>query len=101
MKADEDLNALFEKGVLNAYGTDLGPEIYRTYLELFQALPVMIRTTNHVLICHSLPSARSLPTFDPIRIELDAYAEEDLQPGGTIHSLLWGRDTSSPTPRPF
>ena len=67
LKADEDLNALFEDGVRAAYGPKFGPEVYQTYLELFKALPVVIRAPNRVLICHSLPTARTLPMFDPIR----------------------------------
>ena len=43
----------------------------------------------------SLPAARFLPLFDPARLERDVYADEDLQPGGSLHSLLWGRDTSA------
>ncbi|HUR52957.1 MAG TPA: metallophosphoesterase, partial [Gemmataceae bacterium] len=95
LKADEDLNALFEEGVNAAYGTAAGPEIYRTYLELFQALPVAIRAPNRVLVCHSLPAARAMGLFDPARLERDVYEEIDLQPGGSVHSLLWGRDTSA------
>ncbi|MEO8093287.1 MAG: adenylate/guanylate cyclase domain-containing protein, partial [bacterium] len=37
-----------------AYGSQLGPEIYQTYLELFQVLPVAVRAPNRVLVCHSL-----------------------------------------------
>src|SRR5436309_324165 len=87
LKADEDLNALFEEGVTVAYGPRLGPEIYRTYLELFQALPVLIRCPNGVVVCHSLPPARAMTLFDPARLELNHYDDADLQPGGTVHSL--------------
>ena len=101
LKADEDLNALFEEGVTVAYGPRLGPEIYRTYLELFQALPLLIRCPNGVVVCHSLPPARAMTLFDPARLELNHYDDADLQPGGTVHSLLWGRDTSAKTAEDF
>ena len=94
LKADEDLNALFEQGVTAAYGAAAGPQIYQTYLELFQALPVAVRVPNRVLVCHSLPTARAMNLFFPARLERDDYEEQDLQPGGSVHSLLWGRDTS-------
>lgn len=94
IKADENQNALFREGVNEAYGPTFGPQIYATYQELFQSLPVVVRAPNGVLVSHSLPSPRSLALFDPTRLERDAYTEEDLQPGGTVHSLLWGRDTS-------
>ncbi len=101
LKADEDLNALFEDGVRAAYGARFGPEVYQTYLELFKALPVAIRAPNRVLVCHSLPAAHSLPLFDPIRLELDHYEPVDLEPGGSVHSLLWGRDVSAATTAGF
>jgi hypothetical protein len=94
LKADENLNVLFEEGVTEAYGSQFGPQIYAAYLELFQALPVAIFTPNRTLICHSLPSARHMVTFDPNRLTHDVYEADDLAPGGSIHSLLWGRDTS-------
>ena len=95
LKADEDLNDLFEEGVRAAYGPRFGPEVYQTYVELFKSLPVALRAPNRVLVCHSLPTMKTLPLFDPIRLELDYYEAADLQPGGCINSLLWGRDTSA------
>jgi hypothetical protein len=97
LKADEDLNALFEEGVRTAYGPQFGPEIYQTYLTLFQALPVALRAPNRVLVTHSLPAARVLALFDPSRLEAETYGDMDLQPGGSVHSLLWGRDTAQQT----
>src|SRR5262245_17890768 len=82
LKADENLNALFQEGVTEAYGAEFGPKIYECYLELFQVLPVALKAPNRVLICHSLPSARALPTFDPARLTADAYELTDLAPGG-------------------
>ena len=95
MKADENQNALFREGVHEAYGPEFGPRIYAAYVELFQELPVAARAPNGVLICHSLPATRALPLFDPARLERDAFPSEDLQPGGSVHSLLWGRETTA------
>lgn len=94
LKADENLNALFREGVTEAYGSQFGPQIYAAYLELFQALPVVVRVPNRVMICHSLPGARVMTLFTPARLEQNDYEAADLAPGGTIHSLLWGRDVS-------
>ncbi len=101
IKADSNQNALFQEGVNTAYGSEFGPRIYSTYLELFQALPVAIRAPNGVLVCHSLPPARSMQLFDPARLERDTYEDVDLQPGGSVHSLLWGRDTNAQTVADF
>ncbi len=95
LKTNENQNAIFQEGVTETYGPVLGPQIYAAYLELFQTLPVAIRSPNGVLICHSLPSTRALPLFDPARLERETYQDKDLQPGGSVHSLLWGRDTSA------
>jgi hypothetical protein len=94
LKADENLNAIFQEGVTEAYGPQFGPQIYAMYLELFQALPVVVRATNGVIVCHSLPNGKALPAFDPARLDADKHDPADLLPGGTVHSLLWGRDTS-------
>ena len=101
IKADENLNALFQEGVTEAYGQEFGPQIYATYLELFQALPVLVRTPNRVIISHSIPGSSALPAFNPARLESDAYEPADLQPGGAVHGLLWGRDKSTATAAAF
>ena len=95
LKADENLNALFQAGVNEAYGPQYGPRIYAVYLELFQALPVALRTPNRILVSHSLPSRHGITLFNPARLESDRHDPIDLQPGGVVHSLLWGRDTSA------
>jgi hypothetical protein len=94
LKADADLNVLFELGASTAYGPVYGPQVYQTYLELFKALPVAVMTPNRVLVSHSLPAARAMPTFDPPRLRADEYTDADLQPGGSVHSVLWGRDVT-------
>jgi len=101
LKADENLNQLFEEGIRAAYGKDAEGEVYGCYLELFQVLPIAIRTSNGVLISHSLPSARALPHFDPARLQTEQYEPADLESGGTVHSMLWGRDTAPATAREF
>lgn len=101
LKADENQNVLFQSGVNEAYGSQYGPQIYSTYMDLFQALPVALRTPNRVLVCHSQPSGRVISFFDTSRLEAEVYDASDLQPGGAVHSLLWGRDTSAPTTAEF
>ena len=94
LKADADLNVLFEQGALTAYGPEFGPQVYQTYLELFKALPVAVRAATRVLVSHSLPPARLMPAFDPARLLADEYTDADLQPGGSINGILWGRDVT-------
>jgi 3',5'-cyclic AMP phosphodiesterase CpdA len=95
LKADADLNARFEQGAVSAYGPEFGPQVYQTYLDLFKALPVAVRTPNRVLVSHSLPPARLMAAFDPARLAADEYTDADLQPGGSVHGVLWGRDATA------
>lgn len=99
-KADADLNEQFRLGVNVAYSLR-GHEVYAAYEELFAALPLAVRTLNRVFLSHSLPTATRLATFDPAILEKKGYAPEDLAPGGSVHALLWGRDTRPETARAF
>ncbi len=99
-KADEDLNALFRQGVDTAYG-ERGAEVYAAYRELFAAAPLAVRTPNRVFVCHSLPGAKRLATFDLAALERDELADADLALGGSAHALVWGRDTSAATAATF
>jgi hypothetical protein len=94
MKADENQNARFQEGVTEAYGPQFGPQVYAAYLDFFRALPLVLRAPNGVLVSHSLPATKFQQLFDLTRLERDAYQDEDLHAGGSVHSLLWGRDTS-------
>lgn len=92
-KNDIDLNANFLDGVRTAYGRR-GEEIYQAYLYLFGSLPLVVRTANRVLLSHSLPSPAGLPKFSSAKLERGAYQPIDLQPGGMVYTMLWGRDVS-------
>jgi len=92
-KNDVDLNELFRQGVGTAYGARAA-EVYGAYLELFAAAPLAVRTVNRVFISHSLPSAMNHTAGFLAGLEKDQNSEADLLPGGCVHSLVWGRDTS-------
>ena len=99
-KADEELNDVFRRGVTDAYGA-AAPDVYRAYCDLFQALPLALRTPNDVFISHSLIPGKNLDAFDPKRLEAEEYTTPDFQPGGVVYDLLWGRDTSEVTATAF
>lgn len=94
LKGDADLNEQFRLGVLTAYGKAAMPDIYRAYLELFQSCPLGLMTPNHVFLSHTLVPLRQLGGFSLPQLELETYPEKELQPGGAVYSILWGRDTS-------
>lgn len=93
-KGGANLNELFRQGVLNAYGSAAMPDIYKAYLELFQVCPLALRTDNQVFISHSFVPARHLPLFNAARLESDTFEPKELEPGGLVYSMLWGRDLS-------
>src|SRR5581483_4530007 len=93
-KVDDDLNTLFCQGVDTAYGRH-ARDIYVIYHKLFATIPVAVRTPNRVFISHSLPSGIRLEKFNPAALTLDPSPEDELYAGGSIHALLWGRNTTS------
>jgi len=99
-KVESDLNASFREGVGTAYGAQ-APNIYAAYLELFAVIPLALRTPNRIFLCHSLPSASKMSEFDPAALEWDVHNEDDLRPGGSVHTLVWGRDTREETAAAF
>lgn len=90
------LNDLFQQGIRTAYGASAA-EVYRAYLDLFAALPLMVRTENRVLLCHTLPDERYLDSLDLQVLSADAWPEEAMMRGGTIYALTWGRDNQPET----
>ena len=99
-KGSQSQNALFVEGVRHAYGA-AAAEVCQTYYELFRACPLAVRTANGVFVCHTSVPAKSLPTFDPMRLLEEEYGEEEYKPGGLVYAILWGRDTSSTTAETF
>jgi hypothetical protein len=93
-KGDIDYNELFRAGVRTAYAPR-DVEIYDCYLQLLAVVPLALRTPNRIFLSHSLPSAKHLASFDPSVLERDVSEEPDLEYGGAVHSLVWGRDTSA------
>jgi hypothetical protein len=92
-KNDENLLELFRTGVELAYG-DRSGEVYGAYLELFAVVPLALRTANRIFISHSLPNASRLDAFDLGVLERDEHTHDDLGGSGSVHALVWGRDTS-------
>jgi hypothetical protein len=99
-KEEVDLNELFREGVGTAYGPR-AREVYAVYLELFAVVPVAVRTPNRVWLSHSLPPGSRMEAFDPAALYREPSAPEDLTPGGSVHVVLWGRDTRAETAAAF
>jgi hypothetical protein len=100
MKNDADLNESFLEGVRFAYGSR-ADEIYALYLDVIATAPLALRTPGRVFVSHSLPSAGMLPDFDPAALEREPTAPADLAVGGSVYSLVWGRDVREETVAAF
>jgi len=92
-KGNEVLNVIFRDGLTSAYG-ERAEEVHAAYRELFAILPLAIRTDNRVFLSHSLPPATRMLTFEPSILEMDETPIDETKVGGTVYSLVWGRDTS-------
>jgi hypothetical protein len=99
-KGDENYNEMFVRGVHTAYGS-AAAEVYAAYCQMFAACPLALRTANRVFLSHSLPSGSKLDTFCLEDLHRDTAEEADLLPGGSVHSLVWGRDTRLETVAAF
>ncbi len=92
-KGDVDYNAIFREGVGTAYGPHAAA-VYQAYFRIFEAIPVAMRTSNRVLLSHSLPYASKMTAVTMAALECDPWQPADLLPGGAAHVIVWGRDTS-------
>lgn len=99
-KGGQSQNAVYVLGVQAAYG-DAAADICKAYHDLFRESPLAIRAANGVLCCHTLVPAKSLPTFDPMRLLDDTFDDKEYSPGGHVYAILWGRDTSAETADAF
>jgi hypothetical protein len=93
-KGDTDLNDWFRQGVESAYGGHAN-KIYEAYLDFFAEFPWAVRAPNRVFISHSLPRSDCIKDFEPKVLTSEDIHPGDLIPGGQIHSLVWGRDTTA------
>jgi hypothetical protein len=99
-KEDVDLAEQFWLGTHAAYG-EHAEQVYLTYLELFAVVPLAVRTANRAFLSHSLPSAGRLEAFNPAVLEQDEADPAELLPGGSVYSIVWGRDVSPATAAAF
>lgn len=90
------LNALFRRGIEDAYGT-AADEVEAAYHQLFRGLPLAARTPNRVFICHTVPDGTMLDRFDVDLLAADDWPPTATARGGTVYAITWGRDTSPET----
>src|SRR5262249_13132954 len=60
-----------------------------------------IRTANRIFLCHSVPSASRLDGFELAHLQQPETRPENFTSRGSVHSLVWGRDTRADTVADF
>src|SRR4051794_1022075 len=77
------LNDTFRQGIETSYSPHAG-EIYRSYQDLFAALPLAVRTPNRVFLCHTIPDPIPIDRLDMDVYEDDEWPEAGMRRGGTV-----------------
>ncbi len=90
-KAGVALNALYLQGIRTAYGAH-ADSIYQAHLQLFAALPLVVRLPNRVLLCHTVPDPLDLDRLDLSVLDLETWPPEAMARGGSVYALTWGRN---------
>lgn len=83
----------FERGVQERFGS-AADDVLSAVNEYIGSLPLAARTESGIFMAHSLPDPLSIPVFDD-RVFDRRPTPEDLEPGGSAYSLVWGRFHSS------
>jgi hypothetical protein len=87
------LNEALKRSAEARYGP-LYPRVIEAFHEFWRALPLAARTSNRVFISHSMPSRRSLESFDASVLRRPLVDRDFERVAGSAYALLWGRDFS-------
>jgi len=79
----------FLAGLRQTYGNG-SDEVADAIMEFLASYPLAIRTTNRILVTHSLPSPQVMNQFDPTVLRRRPTGG-DLRDGGSAYHLVWGR----------
>lgn len=99
-KGESTCNELFWAGIETAYSSH-AKTIYEQYVALIQSGVLGIRTSNRVFLSHSIPTRSSLETFSFSVLQQWKLPKSEMDKGGSIYNLLWGRDASEDTAKTF
>jgi len=80
----------FDLGVQEVFGTDNVSRLLDAIDEFIASFPVAGRTTNRILLAHSLPDVQDIEEFNPRCVDHSPH-ELDLSEGGSVYQMVWGR----------
>jgi hypothetical protein len=89
-KSGVNMSAPFWRGIESAYGAEW-PEVHGAYRRFLMSLPLAIRTPGGLFISHSTPESNMLAPFDYSVFDRPLNMDDYL-PGGSVYSLVWGRN---------
>lgn len=98
-KGRKMLNLAFRTGVADLYGA-AAEKVREGYQQFIRSCPLALRIAQGVFVSHSLPEQVDTNGFDLAVFERPLEAA-DLQPGGAVFRLLWGRDYRGPNAEAF
>lgn len=83
----------FEDGVAATYGSGF-IEVIKAMADFIESFPLAGVTANRIFLSHSLPGPRDYEQFDPTVFK-DSAHPADLLEGGSVYSLVWGRNQTT------
>jgi hypothetical protein len=95
-KHGKALNAMFRQGITTAYQPH-DDAVYIAYRELFASLPLAVRTSNRVFLCHTIPDPDDLDRIDLEILKANTWPAAAMARRGTVYALTWGRNTEPET----
>lgn len=93
VKSCRMLNLAFRAGLQRMYG-DATDRVRQACGEFLSSCPLAVQLDNGLFVCHSAPEGVIEQGFDT-SVFRRKWTAEDLQPGGAVFRLLWGRDFSA------
>jgi hypothetical protein len=97
LKAGVRTGDAFRQGIAVAYGAQ-SSQIFAAYIELFESLPLAVKTKNRVFLSHSYPESSSMDrAFDVSILQSQSVRELCRTASGSLHDFVWGRDGQEST----
>lgn len=90
MKDGKVVSLAFRIGLSTAYGDD-SERVHRAIGDFIRSCPIGVMLPGRVLVVHSAPESVSRKGFDPSILTRE-LTDEDLNEGGTVFRMVWGRD---------
>jgi hypothetical protein len=89
LRDGEPMSVMFHEAVDRIYKDD-AEHVRDAMTRFVYSMAAAVKTENGILCCHSLPSPDQIDDFDDQAI-FRKPTFDDLEPGGDIHNLVWGR----------